>query len=71
MIVSRYFTTIPDGTPVPNGVEVELRAHADNSLVATTTTTNGWATFTLDGNPVGPHYLRCLYNSEVQVNLQE
>lgn len=66
MIISRYFTTIPDGTPVPNGVEVELRLHLDNSLVATTTTSGGWASFTMDGNP-GPHYIRCLYNSEVQV----
>lgn len=66
MIVSRYFSTIPDGNPVPSGVEVELRLHVDNSLVATAEIDNGWVTFVVDGNP-GPHYLRCLYNGEAQV----
>lgn len=67
MRISRYFSTIPDGNPVPNGVEVELRAASDNSLVATQETSGGWVEFVLDGNPVGPHFMRCLYNSEVQV----
>ena len=67
MIVSRYFSTIPDGNPVPNGVTVELRAHADGSLIDTESTQGGWVTFVLDGNPVGPHYLKCQYNDEVHV----
>lgn len=68
MLARRQITTIPEGNPVPADTQVEMRLHADNSLVATTgTDAQGWFQFRQIGNP-GPHYFVADYEDEVHIS---
>jgi hypothetical protein len=53
MILRGRATTLPNDAPVPNDTPGEIRLLADDSLVATVETTDGWYEYTQNGNP-GP-----------------
>jgi hypothetical protein len=68
VLTRRQITTIPDGQPVPQDTQVEMRLHLDNSLVATAgTDAEGWFEFLRVGNP-GPHYFKAIYEDEVHIS---
>lgn len=60
MIVRGRLTALPADTPVPNGTVGTLRRSVDNSLITTVTTTDGWYTYQVDGNP-GPFSVEWVY----------
>ena len=65
LVIGRAVTK--DGTPVPDGVQAELRLHDTGTpLVATATTENGYYRFILNGNP-GPHYVTVTWDDEVEI----
>lgn len=67
MLVRGYARLIKDGNPVPDGTEVRIRLHEDNSLIATTTTVGGEFEHNFQGNP-GPYYVTVDHAGEVHVS---
>lgn len=63
MLVRGYVRTIKDGQPVPDGTEVRLRSHADESLLATLVTSGGMYRHQFLGSP-GPYYAEVEYAGE-------
>lgn len=66
MFLRRVARTVPEGQPVPDGTEVQLRLHVDDSLVTTTTVAGGQYVFQRNGNP-GPHYTKISYDDTTQI----
>lgn len=66
MFLRRQIRTIPAGNPAPDGTQVELRLHVDNSLVATAETQGGWVEFQIVGG-IGPHYISATINNETHI----
>lgn len=67
MMIRGYVRTIKTGNPVPDGTEVEIRRHVDNSLIATVVTVGGLYEYVQDGSP-GPYYVRVDISDEVHIS---
>lgn len=67
MRASGLVTSIKTGAPVPDGTTVEMHLYDGNTLLGTTTTTNGEFVFQFNGNP-GPYYITCDYGDEVHIH---
>lgn len=68
MIIRGIIRTVATGNPVPDGTEVELRRHVDNSLITTLATVGGMYEYVHNGSP-GPYYVRVDLDDPQEVHI--
>lgn len=67
MMIRGYIREVSTGNAVPDGTEVEIRRHVDNSLIATVITSGGMYELFTDGSP-GPYFVRAVIADEVHIS---
>lgn len=67
MQIRGFIRLVNTGGPVPDGTEVALRRHVDDSLIATVTTVGGMYEYFMNGSP-GPYYTQAAVSDEVHIS---
>src|SRR3989304_139343 len=67
MLIRGYIRRVDDGSAVPDGTEVAIRRHVDDSLISTAVTVGGMYELVLNGSP-GPYYIRAAIADEVHIS---
>ena len=67
MMIRGFVRTVKTGAPVPDGTEVAIRRHVDNSLIGTVPTVGGMYEYFTDGSP-GPYYVQVSIGEEVHIS---